>query len=739
MGAAKRLLMDALETPNCNVLYIALTRFSAKGILWDDCLKTAARSYSVAFHSNETELSMKLGNGSNVYLAGADAKPDEMQKFLGRKYKTVIIDEAASYRIDLRKMVYQILKPATADLGGTIILAGTPGDLTKGLFYDVTTGIEPGWRVHKWSAFDNPYMATQWRAEIEELKAINPGIEDTPIFKQMYLGEWFVDTQKLVYKATRERNLIDALPTGRGQPYYVLGVDLGYDPDPSAFVLSCYFEHDPTLYFIEAWEKKKMLYSDVAERIQYYRNLHANMTIVVDAANKQGIEEMKQRYRLPLIASDKHGKPGFIELMNADLARGFIKCLPEADSLLTEMSSLVWDDTKAARVEHSACANHKCFVAGTLIETEQGPKAIETLKLTDKVLTRKGYKCIHSMGKTGEEQTTILEFSNGSKIECTLDHPILTNEGWIAANRIRSDHHVIALHQWLKKLNLWDVSIADTQMLNQYQVGAITAALTLKSNEADISTETCGNTSKDPFQRVSMSITKTETTTTTTLETLSASQESVTTQNTKKKTASELSLQRTWLFWKKSGHSPLNGINQKRVEPGIGSTLRDWLKRSLQKKFLKNAQYVEQSLLNQLDLSTQNSTALQSAQPGPAESLELITKREPAPTVKKNTSSQNSLNQEHAVYLVRKTIGTKKSVYNLSIEYQHEYFANGILVSNCDAALYNWRYSYAYSKKLKQVINKSETQRVEEFWEKEAMRIERKKAIPIWERDYLNE
>ncbi len=36
----------------------------------------------------------------------------------------------------------------------------------------------------------------------------------------------------------------------------------------------------------------------------------------------------------------------------------------------------------------------------------------------------------------------------------------------------------------------------------------------------------------------------------------------------------------------------------------------------------------------------------------------------------------------------RKRINKKQDVYNLNVENQHEYFANGILVSNCFATLY---------------------------------------------------
>jgi len=142
----------ALEHPDLSCLYIGLTRESAKRIMWKD----------VQF--NESELSAKFPNGSVIYLVGADSNEDERQKLLGQKFVLVVIDEAQAFGIDLRQLVYGVLKPAVADYRGTIVLTGTPGNLIKGLFFDVTNGREAGWSGHRWITHDNPYMAEQWAA-----------------------------------------------------------------------------------------------------------------------------------------------------------------------------------------------------------------------------------------------------------------------------------------------------------------------------------------------------------------------------------------------------------------------------------------------------------------------------------------------------------------------------------------------------------------------------------------------
>ena len=49
-----------------------------------------------------------------IYLVGADSNEDERQKLLGQKFVLVVIDEAQAFTIDLRQLVYGVLKPAVA-------------------------------------------------------------------------------------------------------------------------------------------------------------------------------------------------------------------------------------------------------------------------------------------------------------------------------------------------------------------------------------------------------------------------------------------------------------------------------------------------------------------------------------------------------------------------------------------------------------------------------------------------
>jgi len=368
-AAGLMLLEAAYKNPNVSCLYVALTRASAKRIMWKDVLKTIDREQGLNCRFNETELSVTLPNGSIIYLLGMDADEQEKEKALGQKFKAVAVDEAASYNVDLNEIVYGILKPATADYRGTIAMIGTPGNMKRGLFYELTKGQNPGeagqwtkdgWSCYRWTAFENPKVADQWKAEIEDLRLANPLIEETPLFQQHYLGKWVVNTTNLVYRFNDERNVFDELPKlGLGGRWrYVLGIDLGFN-DPTAWVVCAYHDFDRTLYILGAHKKERCDITEVADQTRKLMGRFEFDRIIIDNANKQAVEEMRRRHDIPLTAAEKTGKSDFIELMNADFVSGWIKLHRKAAApLIDEYGLLIWDERSQRREEHPAAPNH---------------------------------------------------------------------------------------------------------------------------------------------------------------------------------------------------------------------------------------------------------------------------------------------------------------------------------------------------------------------------------------------
>jgi PBSX family phage terminase large subunit len=360
-GVARMMLKSLVDQPSGDILYLGLTKNTVRRLMWEPILKPLNRQLGINAEPNETTMSLKLTETSHIYCLGADADEEEMQKLLGGKYKLVVIDEAQSFRIDMHKLVNQVLRAALSDLRGTICLTGTPDDLTSGLFYDITRqdGRRLGsWSVHEWSAADNPYMVNAWADEIEEIKSEYPLAYELPWFQRMYLGKWVTDTDSLVYKFSNNLNTCESLPNREWT--YILGIDLGFN-DASAFTLFAYSNEEPCLYIVDTMKKSGLIVAEVANIIKDYRDRYEISYLPCDPASKQVVEELRQRYQIPLISAEKTEKDRYIEMMNSDFKLGLIKLLDSTTKpLQEEYSALIWDKAAARRLEHPSCKNDLC-------------------------------------------------------------------------------------------------------------------------------------------------------------------------------------------------------------------------------------------------------------------------------------------------------------------------------------------------------------------------------------------
>ena len=376
-GVTLALFKDAWETPGCSCLYLALTRESAKRILVKDVIQPINKQLKLNADYNKSELSFTLSNGSVIYLLGADADEKEKEKILGQKFKAVVVDEAASYSIDLVDLIYSKLMPALADLQGTIYLTGTPGNIKSGLFFELTKDQDPcspgtwdaqatvnevtykGWSGHRWSAFENPYM--QWQKEIDEKILNSPGIQNTPLFEQDYYGRWVIDESKLVYRFLKGRNTYTKLPLHpHGHWHSAMAVDLGYE-DPTGLLIVQWHDNDQCLYVTDEYEKQHLDITSTAEVIQSYDSLYPALERkVIDGASKQSVEELRKRHNLDLLAADKRDKFEFINMLNSEFIQGKVKISESCLTLIKELSELILNPKSIVPKEHPALPNHLC-------------------------------------------------------------------------------------------------------------------------------------------------------------------------------------------------------------------------------------------------------------------------------------------------------------------------------------------------------------------------------------------
>lgn len=361
-SASIMFLQTGIRIPGCSMLYTGLTDDSAWRILWKDSLKPMGKQYGINLKPLKSEKAVELTDyGSMLYFLGLENSEEEMAKILGQKYALAVVDEGAKYRQDIKAFIYDYVLPGLADYDGTLAIMGMPASRGNQFFYDVTTQAELGWSCHEWTWEDNPYVRVNMRKFLDDLISKNPDLVKTPGYKMNYLGKWAVETDKKIYNFNDSLNYYDALPSDSTW-YYVLGVDLGYNPDPSAFVLVAYRDYDPCLYVADVFCQKNMDLTAVAERIKFYHQIYAINKTVIDAGHKQSVEELKNRHDLSLVSAEKAGKADFMQLCNDDLKHGRVKAHSEhAAPLIKEWAVLCWDEKARAKgilVEPARARNH---------------------------------------------------------------------------------------------------------------------------------------------------------------------------------------------------------------------------------------------------------------------------------------------------------------------------------------------------------------------------------------------
>lgn len=86
----------------------------------------------------------------------------------------------------------------------------------------------------------------------------------------------------------------------------------------------------------------------------------------------------------------------------------------------------------------------ECFVSGTKILTPSGEKDIDSMRCGDVVINSTGVGMVEAISAKNSYEIYKLEFDDGKIIECTGNHPIFTEYGWIEARKLENGTHTFS-------------------------------------------------------------------------------------------------------------------------------------------------------------------------------------------------------------------------------------------------------------------------------------------------------
>lgn len=355
---AKKACGISANRPGSKVLYLALTLQSAKGILWD-AIEKEFTDQKVKFRGYENEGEFYVDGGGMIKFFGVDSNYKEMKKILGQAYDLVGIDESGSMTIDVENLIMQMIDPALIDRQGSLVMLGTAENIPRTFYQAVTEGKHKDlpWNIHKGSTEESPYTGPAFSAKKKQLMDANPLVVEASWFKAHYLNQWSADDSLIIIHFNDEINRAKELPRFNDW-IYGLGVDLGFNDD-SSFTLNAISRHSPYMFTVKSFKSPGMDLTDVSNMIKSINEEHSLTWLVIDGANKQGVEEMKNRHKLPLKpeAATKTDKATFLRLMDDDYKQGKVKHLEgKCIALEDEQKSLIW--IKDSDEEDPRCQNH---------------------------------------------------------------------------------------------------------------------------------------------------------------------------------------------------------------------------------------------------------------------------------------------------------------------------------------------------------------------------------------------
>lgn len=335
---ALKFLNTMQEYPGSLCRYIALTRDSAKDIMWP-VLHELNDRFDLAADFNESNLTMQLPNEAKLRLYGADMK-NVMRRLRGAKSPANAIDEAQEFGPHIEQLIDDILTPTMADYPNAwLAITGTPGPIPRGLFFDATEKGLGGYSVHRWSLYDNPYLPNP-RKFVADLKAKKRWADDTPAYLREYCGKWVLDLDSLLVRYSAAINHFEALPPASFN--YILGVDIGHR-DSDALALLAYTDNANEIYLVQELVTPGQDITALAQQIDLLRK-HYNVSKIVMDTGGLGLkvaEEITRRKHIPIMAADKKRKFENVALLNDWLRIGKFKAKQESrfatDSMLVQI------------------------------------------------------------------------------------------------------------------------------------------------------------------------------------------------------------------------------------------------------------------------------------------------------------------------------------------------------------------------------------------------------------------
>ena len=508
---------------------------------------------------------------------------------------------------------------------------------------------------------DNPFLSAEQVREIEDQKS------DANWWKVYGCGlEGTLDG--LIY----EFEQIDELPVKTEMDHLVeiQGLDFGFTNDPTARVQVIADPRKKILYVRERCYQTHMQNKHIIQDLQD-DGVGRRVEIYADCAEPKSIADI-QDAGFNVIPCDKDApvKSDKLKFQLQWMQGWKLYVTKDSLNLINELRNYTWAKDKDGTLLNQPIdkLNH-CFTGDTLVMTDRGLVRIDHIVPGMQVATSDGYHRVVRLWKNGCKKIwdITLKFANFEiRMKVTPDHKIKVGEQWKKVSELKAGDRLWKLKSSMGR-HIFSTGERDiSQKAQRDSIGLYGNSITERFLQG------IKYTIRMAIRRIM------------TLATLSVFHSKsilkciVSRLLPEQHQINQSSILRRLDIWHPSG------TGQRREESGIGCT--QWEKEN----DLHNAPANVVERLSCLPIRMRNSAQTAASQNG-EETTTLMMRQESASPVEKNSVPIDIAKQCVVEALVLHSIvineERNEDVYDLLVDGQHEYFANGILVHNCLDAL----------------------------------------------------
>lgn len=508
---------------------------------------------------------------------------------------------------------------------------------------------------------DNMFLPQAARDEILSYKETNPAL-----WKIYGEGEFAIIDGLVFPKENWDIIPDDDFPTWLGEEF--LGLDWGFVKDPTVCV--GVIVNDTDIYVREYFREVGLKTKDIAKMLEPYKDLYKYCDI-----DNRLVSELEDA-GIPLLTMTHKNSESImsgIRLMN----QRHIHITASSTDTIKEFRNYVYkkdrQDVYQTNLRPIDKFNH-CFTGDTLIQTANGETRIDSVHIGDIVYTSDGLRKVEKVFHNGVQEVwdIIITCAGGEKVELSVTptHKVKTNEKWKPIQEIKKGDVIYLFNSSMGK-NITYIMEKDTfhEAVKEctWRCGSSTMGKSPKATTFTIKMKIHGITL---LRILSCSI-------------LMCIYHCMP-KNIRRKMEQLRSCE---VEWTTQENMPMNGTEVNRGEHGTES-MQERISRQCKRKnmFAK----IAGKLIWLSPRAATNFVAITASRHGVEKHI-LTKKQESAKNVGENLLPAGSARQNVAVGHVVKDFRIVRkryeNTYNLMINTTHEYFANGLLVSNCIDAI----------------------------------------------------